>query len=225
MHRFVAIIQNDPEVPAGVFEEALSEWQVPFRLYRPDLGGNLPEAPAAMIVLGGIMGVHDERKHPFLEEVKNAMRQALDNATPQFGICLGGQLLADVAGGVVTANGYGEKGLAEVNLTAAGVTDPLFNGVTSSFHAFQWHNDSFTTPPGSVHLAGSSICPGQAFRIGNAWGVQFHPEVDLSIVTAWSRKTPHQQRFTKEFALAEPEHRHLGRRLLGNFLTAAGFSR
>jgi GMP synthase-like glutamine amidotransferase len=167
------------------------------------------------------MGVHDEMLHPFLRPLKDCLRRMLANRTPLLGICLGGQLLADVAGGVVSSNRCGEKGLVEVTLTAAGAADPLFAGVGPCFRAFQWHNDSFTIPPQAASLAGSATCPGQAFRIGNAWGLQFHPEVDGSIVSAWSEHFAVKALLT-EFLAAEPEHRMLARRLFGNFLEFAG---
>jgi GMP synthase-like glutamine amidotransferase len=218
----VHIVQGDPEVPAGVFADLLNEWQVPFRILRPDLGETLAEDSAAVIVLGGRMGAHDEAQHPFLGSVKEFMGRILAKGTPLFGICLGGQLLADVAGGVVSSNRCGEKGLVDVTLSAAGAADPLFAGIDQRFLAFQWHNDSFTIPPGAVHLADSAACPGQAFRTGNAWGVQFHPEVDSTIVAAWCGHSPAQQALVAEFAVAELAHRELARQLLGNFLTIAG---
>lgn len=221
MPKQVAIIQNDPEVPAGVLGELLSAWQVPTRIYRPDLGASLPFSAVA-IVLGGVMGVHDEAGHPFLRPVKEFMGRMLAGGMPLLGICLGGQLLADVAGGVVSSNRCGEKGLVEVTLTAAGAADPLFAGIAERFPAFQWHNDSFMVPPAAVHLAASAACPGQAFRLGNAWGVQFHPEVDGGIVAAWSGRTATQAQLISEFAAAAAAHRALARQLLNNFLAAAG---
>jgi GMP synthase-like glutamine amidotransferase len=218
----VEIIQSDPEVPAGVFSELLTEWQTPFRILRPDCGEALPVGAAAVIVLGGVMGVHDEAQHPFLREIKDFMGRMVAVGTPLLGICLGGQLLADVAGGEVSSNRCGEKGLVEVALTVAGAADPLFARIDECFRAFQWHNDSFTIPPGAAHLAGSAACPGQAFRTGNAWGVQFHPEVDSAIVSAWSRRAPARGQLIDEFAAAESVHRALARRLLANFLAFAG---
>lgn len=154
--------------------------------------------------------------------LKEFLRRMLANRTPLLGICLGGQLLADVAGGVVSSNRCGEKGLVEVALTEAGIADPLFAGFRRCFRAFQWHNDSFTVPPQATSLASSGTCPGQAFRIGNAWGVQFHPEVDGSIVAAWSESVSAEDPLLAEFLAAEHEHRVLARQLLGNFLKLAG---
>jgi GMP synthase-like glutamine amidotransferase len=223
MHGFVDIIQNDPEVPAGVFAELLREWRVPFRVFRADLGEALPVVTEALIVLGGTMGVHDEARHPFLNAVKVAMRRALADGTPLFGICLGGQLLADLAGGVVTSGGCGEKGVVTVSLTAAGTNDPLFAGVAAEFPVFQWHDDSFAVPPGAAHLAASAACPGQALRLGTACGVQFHPEVDAAIVAAWSRGDDNRVQLQRDFAAVAQSHRQLARQLLGNFLCQAGF--
>ena len=49
---------------------------------------------------------------------------------------------------------------------------------------FQWHGDRFTIPAGATELARSPIGP-QAFRAGRSVGVQFHPEVDVTIVADW----------------------------------------
>lgn len=222
MLKQVDIIQNDPEVPPGVFHELLTEWRVPFRLCRPDLGDALPDAFDAVIVLGGIMGVHDDSVHPFLRMLKTWLARVLADGTPLLGVCLGGQLLADVTGGVVSSNRCGEKGLVEVVLTAAGAADRLFSGSDRRFPVFQWHNDSFTIPAAAVHLAASEVCPGQAFRIGNAWGVQFHPEVNEAIVAAWSRHDPQRLQLTDDFAAAAATHRVLAGQLLANFLDIAG---
>jgi GMP synthase-like glutamine amidotransferase len=216
------IIQNDPKVPAGVFGEILAEKDVPYRTVLPYAGEALPAGAAAIIVLGGYMGVHDEALYPFLRPLKGFMCEAVAAGTPLLGVCLGGQLLAEAAGGTVKSNHRSEKGLVPVTLTPAGSVDPLFAGVPRNFAAFAWHNDSFDPPPCALHLALSRACPGQAFRLGNAWGVQFHPEVDRDIVAAWSAPVDPQGDHLAEFAAAEAEHRALARRLLENFLAIAG---
>lgn len=218
----LSIIQCDPEVPAGVIAELLSEWRVPFQILRADLGARYPVKPGAVIILGGAMGVHEEARHPFLRPLKEFMAGLLVSGTPQLGICLGGQLLAAVAGGVVTSNSRGEKGVVEVGLTADGAADDLFAGIDRRFRVFQWHNDSFTVPPGARHLAGSSACPGQVFRLGQAWGVQFHPEVDAAIVASWSRQVENGAGCIDQFISVEARHRQLCRELLINFLRVAG---
>jgi GMP synthase-like glutamine amidotransferase len=227
------IIQNDPEVPPGNFNDTLTELDVPSRIIHPYAGNALPPAGdiAACIVLGGSMGVHDTERHPFLVGVKGFIGSCLRNETPLLGICLGGQLLADLLGGVVIAGSpHGEKGTLPVTLTGEGEKDPLFAGVPREFISFQWHNDSFDVPAEGVHLASSPACPAQAFRFGSrAWGTQFHPEVNRSIVESWARWTdetaPMAESYVADFLLSERSYLEVSRKLLVNFLRIAGLWR
>jgi GMP synthase-like glutamine amidotransferase len=223
------IIQNDRDVPPGNFSDTIGEMGISSRVVRPYAGEGLPAATevSAAIVLGGAMGVHDDDKYPFLVEVKDFIRECARTETPLLGVCLGGQLLADVLGGDVAINSpHREKGTLSVTLTPAGEKDPLFAGISREFVTFQWHNDSFTVPADAVLLASSDACPGQAFRFGSvAWGTQFHPEVDRSIVECWvrwSKKTaPFVDRFLDDFTQTEQPYLEVSRRLLGNFLRVA----
>lgn len=224
------IIQNDPEVPAGTYGAHIEERGIPCHIVRPYAGEPLPplNQVSAAIVLGGAMGVHDLAKHPFLADLKRFIRETVDQRTPFLGICLGGQLLADVLGARVTASSpCGEKGTLEVQLTEAGGHDPLFSGIAKSFITFQWHNDSFEIPDGGILLASSPACPNQAFRFGeNAYGIQFHPEVDRTIVGLWAKwadKTASNcERFIEEFDRALPAYADASRKILFNFLALAG---
>jgi len=49
----------------------------------------------------------------------------------------------------------------------------------------QWHADTFELPAGAVLLASSAQYPHQAFRVGRAYGVQFHVEVPVDLATQW----------------------------------------
>jgi GMP synthase (glutamine-hydrolysing) len=226
------IIQNDPEVPPGNFADTIRGLNIPYRIVHPYAGEIIPpiSKASAAIVLGGAMGVHDAEEHPFLVQVKAFVRDCVRTETPLLGVCLGGQLLADLLGGRVTANSpYGEKGTMVVTLTSTGKEDPLFACIPHEFVTFQWHNDSFEIPAGGTLLASSCTCAGQAFRFGaSAWGTQFHPEVDRSIVGCWARWTgetaPHVERFLAGFILAEQSYLDVSRRLLVNFLRIAGFN-
>ncbi|RNC73143.1 MAG: type 1 glutamine amidotransferase [Desulfuromonadales bacterium] len=227
----LVIIQNDPEVPPGTYAACLDEWRVPFRLVSPFAGEALPpvDQVKAAIVLGGAMGVHDTVEHPFLAAVKEFIRGTVAARSPFLGICLGGQLLADVLGAPVSSGANGEKGTLPVSLTTEGECDPLFAGITRQFITFQWHNDSFAIPEGGILLASSSACPHQAFRVGEcAWGLQFHPEVTREIVDTWARWTdetaPEVERFLSEFVAADVPYGAASRRLLANFLRIAGLS-
>jgi GMP synthase-like glutamine amidotransferase len=220
----IYIIQNDPRVPAGIYGQYLQDKEIPHRTVHLYAGESLPALAevSAVIVLGGYMGVHDDADYSFLLPLKQFMRSAAGAGTPLLGICLGGQLLAQVLGGEVRSRHRSEKGLQEIHLTSGGQDDPLFTGLPATFAAFEWHNDSFTVPPGAAHLATSAVCPGQAFRYRSAWGVQFHPEVDREIVSAWSAVVDPEGGYTTEFAASEVAHRAMAQRLLINFLDIAG---
>jgi GMP synthase (glutamine-hydrolysing) len=66
--------------------------------------------------------------------------------------------------------------------------DALFAGVPESFTAFETHSDRVVElPPGAVKLAANDVGV-QAFRAGDAFGVQFHPEFDLETARSVTRE-------------------------------------
>ncbi len=228
----LVIVQNDHEVPPGSYGQCLRDLAVPFRTVCPYACETLPQVGdvAAAIVLGGAMGVHDSSTHPFLAQVKEFISRCICNDVPFLGICLGGQLLADVLGARVDSGQRGEKGTLPVALTPEGMFDPLFAGVEHEFITFQWHDDSFAISADAVRLASSPECPNQAFRYGlNAYATQFHPEVDRSIVDKWARWTdetaPRADEYLAAFVRAEADYCRVSRRILANFLQIARICR
>lgn len=223
------IVQNDPQCPAGSCTRLLAAQGQPFGVVAPCNGEALPDPAKArgIVVLGGEMGVHDTDDHPYLTRVLSFLRQALQAGTPLLGICLGGQLLSHAAGGeVISRSSYGEHGVCQVDLTREGELDPLFSGVPDPFLTFQLHNDSFTVPPGATLLASSATCPAQAFRLGEAaYGVQFHPEVDASIVAAWDLLSTPKTNHLSSFLAAEAPFNEVSQRLIGNFISLAAAPR
>jgi GMP synthase (glutamine-hydrolysing) len=224
----IIFIQNDKDVPPGEYAERLAGTKLAFRVVRPFMGEEFPplDETSAVIVLGGSMGVNDTGKHPFLVRVKDYIRTVLVAEKPYLGICLGGQLLAEVAGAKVSSNLHGEIGMATVSLGAKGLEDALFRFVPGEFKTFQWHNDSFALPGGAIHLAGSGVCSNQAFRYGEkAYGLQFHPEVNARIVGAWCRDfdtgSLSREQILAGFITAEYPYRETSLRILHNFLDIA----
>ncbi|WP_298431653.1 type 1 glutamine amidotransferase [Geobacter sp.] len=224
----IAVIQNDPEVPAGTYAEQLESEKIPFRIFKMwEERVPPPREFRAALVLGGAMGVHDTARHPFLLEVKRFIRDAVGVGVPFLGICLGGQLLADALGAPVTSGANGERGTLPVVLTPEGERDPFFAGIPREFTTFQWHDDTFAVPAGGVLLASSLACPNQAFRVGKAaYGLQFHPEVTAAIVGAWARwddgTARAVDRFLAEFEAGAVSYRDASRRFFANFLRIAG---
>ncbi len=144
---------------------------------------------AALVVLGGGYLPDDDDRAPWLAPTRSLVAQALDAGVPMLGICLGGQMLASVAGGAVEADcGRPEFGSTRIRLATTSAADPLFVGLPEEVTAIEHHVDEISRlPAGATLLASSDQCAHQAFRVGErAWGVQFHPEASADDVAGWS---------------------------------------
>ena len=223
------IIQNDPEVPPGNLIDCIDACGVIYVVHHPYDADPLPELRdiSALIVLGGAMGANDDKRHPFLYDLKILIRQVATHGIPYLGICLGGQLLAAALGARVASHRWEELGTLPVTLNVAGQGDVLFEGVSEVFETFQWHHDSFDIPAEAVLLASSAVCPHQAFRFGNcAWGTQFHPEVTERIIRdwcAWDTGTSSRvEELLEGFHAVHERYLAVSQRLTRNFLACAG---
>ncbi len=113
------------------------------------------------------------------------LKELLARGVPTIGICLGAQLLAGAAGSEARRAARPEIGWHRVELTPAGLQDPLLADLAPGFEAFQWHSYRFTLPAGAVALAESEVGL-QACRIGAAaWAIQFHAEVSAADAASW----------------------------------------
>jgi GMP synthase-like glutamine amidotransferase len=152
-------------------------------------GGVLPQAAEfdAFIVGGTPICALDAGNQPFLQHETKYLLDTLASDRPQLGICFGGQLIARLLGGTVNRRANIEIGCYEVSLTDAGRADRLFKGFPERFPVFQWHCDTFTPPQHAKLLASGDDGTPQAFRVGNAVGLQFHLEVSSQEVEQWTR--------------------------------------
>ncbi len=100
----------------------------------------------------------------------------------------GHQLLGAALGGRVGKAPQAEVGILDVELTAAGRQDPLFEGIADRFKALQWHGAEVAeAPPGATVLAHSPLCAVQAMRVGrHAYGMQYHCEILPQTVSDWA---------------------------------------
>ncbi|MDP9260181.1 MAG: type 1 glutamine amidotransferase [Actinomycetota bacterium] len=184
----ILVLQHIACEPPGVFEDVLAERAHELLRVELDEGEPLPEGTwDAIVAMGGPMSVNDESKHPWLAGEKAAIASHVRAGRPFWGSCLGAQLLASALGARVYAGPAPEVGLLAVELTAAGVDDPVMGALPAAIDTLQWHGDTFDLPEGAVLLASSPAYPHQAFRVGRAaYAVQFHVEVTESMGEEWA---------------------------------------
>ena len=224
----VLSVTHGPSVPGGVFDDVveaqghlLERWIVPF--------GGRPPAPGhvdAIMVFGGAMHPDEDARHAWIPAEADFLREALDKSVPMIGVCLGAQLIARAAGAWVGPADQAEVGWLPVELTEAGRADPVLGVLPGRIEAFQWHLYTYAVPDGGVELAASPACT-QAFRVGDAWGIQFHAEVTQAIIDAWIAEDGDQLPMPANELLAATTLRigawnDLGRALCSAFLEVAG---
>ncbi len=183
----VLAIQHAWEDPLGYLGDVLDSHRIPYSVVSvetepvPD-----PTHYAAIIALGGPQHVYDYEHYPYLQQEKAMIRQAVEEDIPFLGICLGGQLLADVFGGQVRQHSMTEIGFYDIEFTAEGKHDPLYTGLPGYQKVFHWHEDTFELPEGALRLATSGNTKNQAFRYGHrAYGLQYHIEHDAAMLDTW----------------------------------------
>jgi GMP synthase (glutamine-hydrolysing) len=185
----ILVFQHVPYEPLGTLDPLLRE--LGFRIRYVNFGRDSTLRPslegyAAVIVLGGPMNSDQIDSFPNLITEVEILRTAVEKGLSVLGICLGAQLLARALGGTVSRNRLREIGWHDVELTAAGRDDPVFSAFAKQQSVFQWHEDGIGLPPGAVCLARSTASEVQAFRYGeHAYGLQFHLEVDASLIERW----------------------------------------
>ncbi len=187
--RLLVFQHIDCEHP-GQLRQYLRDDNIDWHAVELDEGEPIPplEDYDALWVMGGPMNVWDEAEHPWLVAEKQAIaRWVRDLKKPYLGLCLGHQLLAEALGGSCGHQTPPEIGVLEVELTEAGLNDPIFKDMPKRQTCLQWHSVCVDqTPQDTVILASSDVCAVQAMRVGdNAWSMQYHVECEPDTVDNW----------------------------------------
>lgn len=137
----------------------------------------------ALVLMGGPMSANDEARFPWIRREKRLIAESIARGTPVLGVCLGAQLIADVAGARVYPAATPEIGWFPVRLTRGAQSHAVFRDLPSEFVPLHWHGETFGLPGDAVLLAESSACSHQAFALGaSVLGLQFHLEATAESV-------------------------------------------
>jgi len=186
--RRALVIAHEPDGPARQVEVRLRErgFDVHTHVVTPDFNKPNEATPwpdlseyDIVLPMGSIRSL--TRKHEiesWIDDELQLLREAHERNQPMFGICFGGQLLAEALGGSVEEAPVTEIGWYELR-APEGTENPAGPGPWK-----EWHHDRFTAPPESEVLAETEDAA-QLFRIGRTIGTQFHPEVDGAHIADW----------------------------------------
>jgi GMP synthase-like glutamine amidotransferase len=182
----ITIFQHGEDEGPGTIPGYLEDQEIPFSIHRLYAGDKIPEEmPEQLIILGGQMSINDTGEYPFFIREKVLVREMVGAGRPVLGICLGAQMIASAFGEEV------RKGIREIGWKKVTCCEPAWNRIfPGTFPVFHWHGETFNLPAGATLLVRGSSVENQAFRLGSAVGVQFHPEVDARIIAVWARTLP-----------------------------------
>jgi GMP synthase-like glutamine amidotransferase len=192
----VLFVKQDHASPSGLIGDAFAAlgWDefeltvVPESRYTsPDVLAFFPSPDLfdAVVLFGAPWSVYDTATiGTWVGDEIAFARSALGLGVPVLGICFGGQLLATAVGGSVAAAPTPEIGWTPVAEDPSGLIEPG--------PWFSWHFDRFTAPAAAAVLSRTALAE-QAFCLGRALGLQFHPEVNEEVLDAWLRAGGQEQ--------------------------------
>ena len=192
-NRTALVIAHEPDGPAGQVGVRLAQrgFDVHTHLLTADYDAPQRFEPwpdwadyDLIVLMGSVRSVADKDAisawvHDELAEI----RRSIEADQPVFGVCFGGQLIADALGGSVEVSPVTEIGWYDV--------EPL-DGAPAVLAAgpwFEWHHDRFH-PPAQAEVLARNESSTQLIRIGRTVGTQFHPEVDVDHVAGFLRDAP-----------------------------------
>jgi len=160
---------------------------------------SLPENNFSLVViLGAPESANDDL--PYLKAEQQLIKNSVERNIPVLGICLGSQLIAKTFGAKIYHGTRKEIGFySDLKISS---NSSLFSGFKNPFTVFHWHGDTFDLPEDAVRLASSKYYENQAFQYKSAVGLQFHLEVNETMVNLWLDNT---EKKLKEISYINPQ--------------------
>ncbi len=183
----VLIVLHQETSTPGRVGNALRALGYGLDIRRPRFGDPLPETlqgHAGAVIFGGPMSANDG--DDYVRREIDWIEVALREQRPFLGICLGAQMLAKQLGAPVAPHREGrvEVGYYPIRPTEAGrALCPNWPD-----RVYHWHGEGFELPAGCELLAEGDDFPVQAFQSGNAFGLQFHPDVTYAMMHRWTTR-------------------------------------
>jgi GMP synthase (glutamine-hydrolysing) len=148
-----------------------------------------------VVALGGPMAVYDRDAVPHLLDSLRLLDDALARDVPVLGLCLGSQMLSEVAGSAAFSGRDrgmpAEVGYFPLRVTEKGRDDPVMLAFAGPEPVLFWHQDTHELPRDGVHLASTDLYSMAAFRLGpHVYGLQYHLEVTLDMLAVWVAQSP-----------------------------------
>lgn len=144
-----------------------------------------------IIILGGYQSARNLDNFPYLRKVMELIRIGVSLNIPIFGICLGCQLIARAYGNKVIKMESSQIGYHPIlTITYEGKKDPIFNDSHNLDNILSFHVDTFKIKEDNpVKILATYLYKEKSYpyiiKMGSAYGVQFHPEVNLSVLKCY----------------------------------------
>jgi GMP synthase (glutamine-hydrolysing) len=185
--RPVLIILHQESSTPGRVGNALRALGYALDIRRPRFGDSLPatmDGHSGAVIFGGPMSANDG--DDYISREIDWIGVPLRENRPFLGICLGAQMLARHLGARV---GPHKEGRAEIGYYPIHPT-PEGRACCAKWpeQVYHWHREGFDLPAGTDLLAQGDDFPNQAFRTGQAYGLQFHPDVTYAMMHRWTTR-------------------------------------
>jgi GMP synthase-like glutamine amidotransferase len=144
------------------------------------------------------------------------------------------QALVKACGGNIISNPIKEIGWKDfegrsflLELTQAGINDPVFKGLAATLPIFHLHQETAKLTDNMRLLATGKHCKNQVVKVGKtAYGFQGHAELTESMLDNWLKEDDNLRQLTSEevkrdyFAVRE-EYENNAKKIFTNFLRIA----